>query len=152
MSFVPKFERQERQPEREDADPAEPFEYRLDRRLRDAAIAWATAHPGRAVRLAAVKVLRLWNVWPNDAQFRNVLLRWAVFLSYVPALALALGQTWRARRLGWPLALVWLPAVYLTLLHTVFVSSIRYREPAMLCLLPLAAAAIVRRVLPSSEG
>jgi hypothetical protein len=48
--------------------------------------------------------------------------------------------------------LVWLPAVYLTLLHTVFVSSIRYREPAMLCLLTLAGAAIARRVSPSSDG
>ena len=35
--------------------------------------------------------------------------------------------------------LCWLPAVYLTLLHVVFVSSLRYREPAMLALLALAA-------------
>jgi hypothetical protein len=32
-----------------------------------------------------------------------------------------------------------LPAVYLTLLHVVFVSSLRYRDPAMLALLALAA-------------
>lgn len=152
MSFVPAFERQERETELAGAGQGEPFEYRLDCRLRDAALAWAAGNPGRVLRLAAVKVLRLWNVWPNDAQFRHPLVRWAVFLSYVPALALAVCQTWRSRRLGWPLALVWLPAVYLTLLHTVFVSSIRYREPAMLCLLALAAAAIARRISPSSEG
>lgn len=152
MSFVPAFERQEREEELAGASQGEPFEYRLDRRLRDAALDWAAGHPGRVLRLAAVKVVRLWNVWPNDAQFRHPLVRWGVFLSFVPALALAVCQTWRSRRLGWPLAVVWLPAVYLTLLHTVFVSSIRYREPAMLCLLALSAAAIARRISPSSEG
>jgi hypothetical protein len=33
----------------------------------------------------------------------------------------------------------WLPAVYLTLIHLVFVSSVRYREPAMLGVIVLAA-------------
>ena len=38
--------------------------------------------------------------------------------------------------------LCWLPAVYLTLLHVVFVSSIRYRDPAMLAWLALAGGVI----------
>ena len=151
MSFVAQFERQERAAEAAaGAAQADPFEVRLDRRLRDAALGWAAAHPGKALRLAAVKVARVWNVWPNDAQFRNPAVRWGVFLTFVPALGLAVWQTWKVRRLGWPIALVWLPAIYVTLLHTVFVSSIRYREPAMLCLLPLAAAAIAQRISPSS--
>jgi len=147
MSFVPEFERQVRAAEAAQADP---FEVRLDRRMRDAALAWAASHPGQALRLAAVKVARVWNVWPNDAQFRNPAVRWGMFLTFVPALGLAVWQTWKVRSLGWPIALVWLPAIYVTLLHTVFVSSIRYREPAMLCLLPLAAAAIAQRISPSS--
>jgi hypothetical protein len=120
--------------------------------MRDAALAWAAAHPGRTVQLAAVKVLRLWNLWPNDAQFRNWPLRLAVLATFAPAMALAVWEAWRLRHRGWPYALAWLPAVYLTLLHAVFVSSIRYREPAMLSLLVLAAAALVRGTSPSSDG
>jgi hypothetical protein len=38
--------------------------------------------------------------------------------------------------------LAWLPAVYLSLVHVVFVGSIRYREPAMLAMTVLAAGVL----------
>jgi len=148
MSFVPRFEAEERQ--RGVAD--EPFEYRLDRRLRNAAWSWAASHPFRVAELAAIMFLRLWNVWPNDAQFRSWPLRMVTMISYAPVLALAIWGTWKMRHRGWPVVLAWLPAIYLTLLHLVFVSSIRYREPAMLSLIALAAAAIVQGSTPSSDG
>ncbi|MBI2827124.1 MAG: glycosyltransferase family 39 protein [Planctomycetia bacterium] len=154
MSFVEDFSA------REQLAPAgnDSFEYRLDRSLRTAAIEWATAHPRRVLQLAATKFARMWNIWPNEAEFRSWPLRLVVLVTYVPALVLGLVGAWRFTRGGWPYVLCWLPAVYFTILHMVFVSSIRYREPAMLPLLVLAAAAVVYRgkaprvVVPLSIG
>jgi hypothetical protein len=133
--------------------PAEPaaHEFQLDRDLRRAAVDWARANPGRAAWLAVVKLRRLWNIWPNEAEFRSWPLRLAVMVTYIPLMALALVGVWRFSHRGWPWVLCWLPAFYLSALHMVFVSSIRYREPAMLPLIVLAAAALVRatRISPS---
>jgi hypothetical protein len=71
--------------------------------------------------------------------------RLAVLVTYVPLTLLALLGAWHARRLGFAGVLCWLPAVYFTLLHTVFVSSIRYRQPALLGLIVLAAGFLAQR-------
>ncbi len=139
MSFVPEFAALE---QRNPADN-ETYEYRLDRRLRHAAVDWMTTHPGRVLQLAGIKFLRLWNVWPNEAEFRSWPLRLAVFATYVPLLLLSLYGAWRFTGRGWPYILCWLPAGYFTAIHMIFVSSIRYREPVMLSLAVLAAAAVV---------
>ena len=145
MDFVPAMVAAERRdPAGEGGDPADSFEYRLDQRMRHEALAWAQTHPGRVVELAGIKFLRLWNVWPNEAKFSIWPIRIAVLVSYVPIVALGLWGAWRTLGRGWPYWLCWLPAVYLTALHLVFVSSIRYREPAMLALMVLAAGMVVR--------
>jgi 4-amino-4-deoxy-L-arabinose transferase-like glycosyltransferase len=118
------------------------IEVELDRRLHDAAVAWAREHPGQVARLAAVKFLRMWNVLPNAQEFQSLWVRLAVAFSYTPLLVLALWGAWRFRRDGWPFVLCVLPAVYLTAMHMVFVGSIRYREPAMLALIVLAAGVL----------
>ena len=122
--------------------PAAGFEVRLDRRLRDAALTWAKEHPGRVIELTGIKFLRMWNFWPNAAQFRSLRMRLVVTLGFVPLLISGIVGAWRWGRHGWPYALCLLPAVYVTGLHLVFVSSIRYRQPAMMVWSVLSAAVI----------
>ena len=146
MRFVPEFEAAQRKSDAIEREK-DGFEYRLDRRFRQAAWGWACANPGRVFQLAAVKFLRFWNVWPNEPTFSAWPVRLAVLASYVPLLLLA-ALALRRFQLGWAgtmyswSALCWLPAVYFTLLHTVFVSSIRYRQPALLGLIVLAAGCL----------
>jgi hypothetical protein len=147
MGFLPQFVAAQ---EQEDAQslsrgerPRGLFEDRLDRRLAQAALAWAWAHPRQVLALAAIKFARMWSPWPHARELGGFWTRLAVGLAYPPVLLLALGAGCRAiRRQQWDWLLLWAPAVYLTLLHVVFVSSLRYRMPAMLPLMVLAAAAL----------
>jgi 4-amino-4-deoxy-L-arabinose transferase-like glycosyltransferase len=144
MAFTQRYEAEERHRE---GQSRESLEERMDRRMRDDAVAWARANPGRVAQLAGLKFVRMWNVWPNEPALSS---RWivclAVFFTYTPLLILAIIGACRTVGRGWPYILCCLPAVYLTLLHVVFVSSIRYRDPAMLALLALAAGAVRRRM------
>jgi hypothetical protein len=66
-----------------------------------------------------------------------------VAAGFVPVFVLGGIGLWIWGRRGWPFILCGFPAVYFTCLHLVFVSSIRYREPAMLTWIVLAAPVIV---------
>jgi 4-amino-4-deoxy-L-arabinose transferase-like glycosyltransferase len=154
MRHVDTFARQHREtlPERRLASSE--WEVELDGALRDAALRWARENPGNALRLAGVKFLRMWNVCPNAAEFQSWRLRLIVAATYTPILILGLWGAWRWSLRGWPYALCVLPAIYFTLLHVVFVASIRYRQPAMLALIVLAAgvAAGVGRQAPGARS
>ena len=155
MRFAPRFfdelkredaarmEIDSNQPADQRSEPtAGTFESRLDRRQRDAAVAWARANPWRVLELAGIKVARMWSPVPNARDMGGALFRAVIAVGFVPLMGLAVWQTWRRRRdwrTIWPL---WAPAIYLTCLHTVFVSSLRYRQPALLPLMTLAAAAV----------
>jgi 4-amino-4-deoxy-L-arabinose transferase-like glycosyltransferase len=160
MRFVEEFRQRLRQ---EDAaariaerEFGKSFEQRLDQRMRDAAWRWAVAHPLDALRLAGVKFLRMWNVWPNEPSLGNWRFGLLVLLGYVPLLVVGGYGAWRWASAGWPYQLCFLPALYFTALHMIFVGSIRYRQPAMVALLVLAAGVVgtwwSRRDPPSREG
>lgn len=160
MRFVDEFRQQLRQEDaasgmaRQELD--ESFERRLDRRMRDAALRWAVNHPMEALRLAGVKFLRIWNVWPNEPTLANWRFGLLVLVGYVPLLIAGAYGAWRWASAGWPYQLCFLPAFYFTALHMIFVGSIRYRQPAMVALLVLAAGVVgtwwSRRGARSQEG
>lgn len=140
MDFVPDFAASERWLEAYRGQSGSgPFEYRLDRAMRDEALAWAEIHPKRVALLAVVKLDRMWGPGPNEPSLCAWPVRVAVAVTYLPVLVLGLLGAFRSIRQGWPFVLCGLPAVYFTLLHLVFVSSIRYRLPPMLGLVVLAA-------------
>ncbi len=140
MAFADEFRRLER--EHPTPGSRDTYEYRVNERIKKAAVDWAKKNPGRVCELAVVKFFRIWNLWPNEPAFSSLSIRLGVFLTYTPILLLALAGFWMICRRGFEYALLMLPAVYLTMLHVIFVSSLRYRVPAMLCLMILAAFAL----------
>jgi len=145
MQFVESFREQLRAEDAAAEPPAVPFEVRLDQRMKQAALNWAADNPAAAFSLAGRKLVRMWSPLPNDANFRGPLLTTVTAIGYLPLLAAAVWGAFRFARRDWPYALCLIPAVYFTLLHMVFVSSLRYRQPAMLVLIILAAGAIAYR-------
>ncbi len=108
--------------------------------------------PARIVRLAGVKLARMWNPFPNADTYRSSAARWVAAGWTLPIYALtAAGAVWTTRRRvrgGWrTVVMLLLPAVYLCMLHGLFVGSVRYRLAAMPMLLMLAAVAL-DRVMP----
>lgn len=155
MAFVNDFiQRQRRldsqagldgQPSREQLVAYSTFEYRLNASMSQVALAWARKNISGAIRLALVKFGRTWSMWPSAGEVGSTGLRTALTLGCFGILLLAVwaslratyGDQWRTS-----LALCWGPAVYFTVLHMVFVGSIRYREPAMLVLSALAGCSL----------
>lgn len=143
MRFVQRFSREQRQADAAgDSADESTFEFRLDRRMREAAITWALDHPGRVVQLMCIKFVRMWNVWPNAEMFGNWWMGLVLMVGYVPVAVCGVWGVCQFTRRGWPCALCLLPAVYLTIGHVIFVGSIRYRQPAMLAIIVLAAGAV----------
>lgn len=118
-------------------------EYAADRHYRRKALEFAAAHPGRAAELAAIKLARFWNPFPNADQFANWLIRLGVGVFEAPLLVLAAIGAWLVRKHPLKLLLAAGPVLYFALVHAVFVGSLRYRLPAEYALVVLSALAIV---------
>ncbi|MCB9853646.1 MAG: glycosyltransferase family 39 protein [Phycisphaerales bacterium] len=117
-------------------------EVQRDRVYQDAAIAWAKAHPGDVMRLAWRKLARTWSITMNAPGFQSGFYAIVCWLSVAPIFLLTIVGVWvERRRFGW-LSLLLLPAAYFTLIHMVFVGSVRYRLPAMPFLFILAAVGV----------
>lgn len=123
--------------------PAEStYEWRVDRRMRDAALAWAWENPSDVIRLGLLKLARMWSPLPQAKEVGQPWMRWSEAIGYVGLIALAGIGAWSRRTLRgawWTL----LPCLYLALLHAIFIGSVRYRQPGVLMLCPCAALGCV---------
>jgi 4-amino-4-deoxy-L-arabinose transferase-like glycosyltransferase len=124
-------------------------EWEQDQYLRREAIRFAQSHPQRASQLAAIKFARFWNPRPNAAEWSSGVMRAVSLLTVTPVLALIGFGAWRLRRRALVVALLTLPVLYFSVVHLVFVSSVRYREAALLPAFGLAAAALLPRRMAS---
>ena len=116
------------------------LEWRIDRRLRDEAWAWASENPSDALRLGLVKFHKTWSPVPQAQELSNPLVKWWEAVSYLLILCMSAVGLHRMLRDGkWVDAcFMALPCVYLALLHMVFIGSVRYRQPGVLVLCGIA--------------
>ncbi|MBI2922866.1 MAG: glycosyltransferase family 39 protein [Planctomycetes bacterium] len=105
-------------------------ELERNRRYRAMAGEAVRRDPARAVALAPRKWAKLWNPAPNAAEYRGGLLLLVSLAWNIPLYLLALAGAWLRRRepaVRWSL----LAVAGLTLVHAVFLGSLRYRMPVM---------------------
>lgn len=103
--------------------------------------------PIRIVTLAGTKLARMWNPIPNVETYRSPLVRavaacWSVPTFLAAIIGVGICATSHRPSSHAALLLLLIPTVYLCLLHSVFVGSIRYRLSAIPWLHVLAAVAI----------
>ncbi|GHS96905.1 hypothetical protein FACS1894108_02390 [Planctomycetales bacterium] len=99
------------------------------------------ADPRRALRLSAQKFWRTWSPLPHWENARAFALPLAALYGGV-ALSALYSVFFRRRR---EILLLLIPVLYLALVHSVYMGSLRYRLPAEGCLLILAAGAYFPR-------
>ncbi len=119
-----------------------------NRHFLDHSVAAIKADPGRVLRLAGVKLARMWNPIPNVETYRSRAVRWFSAAWTIPTFALAavgvmlllIGKPRGGLRTAMFLLL---PAIYFSAVHSLFVGSVRYRLAAIPMIEILAAVAIV---------
>lgn len=145
MDFVDGFAIKQREEDAKQNLPLEStFEYRLDRRIHQAAMMWARQNPSDVILLGLIKFWKTWSPLPTASQVGGNAIRYGEGISYLIILSASVLGLWSCRRTGWSTQLYAFPAIYFGLLHTIFIGSVRYRQPAVLVLCVLAGIGIAQ--------
>ena len=111
-------------------------------------------HPVRVVKLAFVKIARTWSPWLHARGYANIWLNIALTLWYGPLFILAIIGLFRYPLRSPLFGVLMVPIVYFTLMHAVFLGSVRYRVPVMPLVVVFAAmgmAPVIRRTQDSAR-
>jgi len=110
--------------------------------------AWSVirAEPDRIARLGLQKLRRTWSLTPNVEAYRRGAVAWVGAVWTAGVLFLAALGWWRYRHATRAWLVLLLPVVAFTLLHMLFVGSVRYRVPLM-PMMEVAAAAGLAGIL-----
>ncbi len=117
-------------------------EYKANQHYKNEAVRFAQENPRRAFSLAFAKLGRFWSPLPNADQFQSFGPQLACFVGFAPLMLLAVRGGWLLRKRIWVLVLTLSPIIYFSLIHMIFVGSLRYRLPAEYPLSVLAAAGL----------
>jgi hypothetical protein len=109
-----------------------------DRALREAALDYIKNDPVNFVKMAGLKFVRMWRLWPAHESYANFKVIVVSVLSFLPVLLLAGVGLFAARARLLRLSPVLLFALGLTAMNMVLVGTIRYRLPVEPFLLMLA--------------
>jgi 4-amino-4-deoxy-L-arabinose transferase-like glycosyltransferase len=107
------------------------------------ALTFARMQPRQCVELALKKLARYWSLWPTSENLQSVLVKIVCAVGEVPFLGLLALGAWIRRRELRTLLLLACPVLYFCVLHLVFASSMRYRIPAQMPAIGLAAIGCV---------
>jgi len=124
--------------------PTDADEVRRDVIYREAALSWTRAHPTETLSLAWLKLTRTWSITMNAPGYQTGVYAVICWLSVFPIFVLGAIGIWQQRGRWWLLAFLLAPAAYFTLVHMVFVGSVRYRLPAMPMIFILAVTTLDR--------
>lgn len=140
MQFMPEIIQRQRNIDQQSEGTLEStLEWRVNRLAMQTAVTWVRDNPESSIRLAFEKLKRTWSLWPDGKELASDTMRAAISLSCSTVVLLALVTTYRSWSAHRPtLAIIWLPCLYFTALHVVFVGSVRYREPGVILLIVLA--------------
>ena len=116
-----------------------------DRAMWNAGASFVTEYPRRVVELAGLKFVRFWRLWPYVQEYATPLYVVLSLVSFLPVLILSIvyliGWGWRDRVRIAPI-MAW--GAYLTLIHMIFIGSLRYRLPLEPFIIMFAAVAGIR--------
>ena len=140
MNFVTAFEIEQRAQDHQLESRSVPldgtYEWRLDRRMKNAAIQWAYENSSDARKLGLVKLVKTWSPLPVARELGSDAVRWLEAIGYMAIVCFAAVGVWQCRQLpgAWLFAM---PCLYFAVLHMFFIGSVRYRQPAVLVLCAL---------------
>jgi len=98
--------------------------------------------PFRFIRLMGRKFVRFWNIKPNYESFSSHLYNLVSFFSYIPVMVTAIWGMFLTRRKWREILLFYLLFFSFTLVHVIFVGSVRYRVPVMTSMIIFSSYAL----------
>ena len=97
--------------------------------LKQEAIKFMVNHPDELLKLMYLKFKRFYTIIPNAEGYDSGLYKWVSILSYGIILPLFIGSIFWHIRSWQKLSAIYMLFLYFTLIHIIFLASLRYRLP-----------------------